>query len=47
MRCGGSSGDVVARQEMWWLFRRCGGSMKMYVVARRTCGGSIGHVVAL
>ena len=24
--CGGSRGDVVAQEEMWWLRRGCGGS---------------------
>ena len=35
----------VGSQEMWWLIRRCGGSLG-HVVAHRRCGGSLGDVVA-
>ena len=42
-------GDVVAHPEMWWLIRRCGGSLvalqttahpEMWWLIRR-CGGSL------
>jgi hypothetical protein len=46
MGSGGSAGnvvaqlgDVMAQKRMWWLSRRCCGSV-------RGCGGSFGDVVA-